>query len=143
MAATKKRSTMKMTTSEFEKDRDQFTFGVDDVLGAARQIVSGAEDFVYGGSCVYAEGGAPACLVGHVVHALDPETFRDLAEAEFVNGGEFADNLTDRGRYLPSDFWTPEAAEVMREAQRVQDDRHPWGEALDEAEARAQDLRGH
>lgn len=132
-----------MTTSEFEKDRDQFTFGVDDVLKAARKIVSGKENFVYEGSCVYAKDGTPACLVGHVVHLLDPDAFQELAEQEIVSGGQFADQLTLCGRYLPQDFWTPEAGEVMRRAQVFQDTNNPWGRALDEAEAKAQDLRGH
>lgn len=132
-----------MTTSEFEKDRDLFTFGVDDVLKAARKIVSGKENFVYEGVCVYASAYMPKCLVGHVIHHLDPEAFRRLAVMEMQNGGEVADDLTMQGRYLPSDFWTPEAGRVMRRAQVFQDINHPWGKALDEAEAKAQDLRGH
>lgn len=134
-----------MTMTEFEKDRDQFTFGVDDVLKAARKIVSGKEEFVYDryNGCSYADRGAPSCLVGHVIAALDPKAFQRLEAVEAGRGTEAAQNLTDRGIYLDEDFWTPEAAEVLAVAQDEQDRGARWGRALDRAEAKAQDLRGH
>ena len=49
------------------------------------------EDYVYkripndvSGSdgCLYAVGGQPSCIVGHVLHTLDPEMFEKVADYE-------------------------------------------------------------
>ena len=139
------------------------TFTRQDVLDAARKIVAEkGPDYVYprnsvtgtgyngsgyGGANgpVYAEGGKPSCLVGHVVHALDPEVFAHLAAVEEVRGTESADNLTyygfssemeDEGNYwyVPEDFWNEEAQQLMNQAQHYQDAGTPWGDALARAE---------
>ena len=140
-----------------------------DVLDAARKIVAEkGPDYVYprnsvtgtgyngggyGGANgpVYAEDGKPSCLVGHVIHALDPEAFAHLAAVEEVYGTESADNLTYQAfnsgnrnegdgesyHYLPWDFWDAEAEVLMNQAQTYQDVGKAWGDALAQAEDEA------
>lgn len=138
------------------------TFTRQDVLEAARKIVAEkGPDYVYprnsingGGGYgtntgpVYAEDGKPSCLVGHVVHALDPEAFAHLASVEEAYGTEAAESLTYHGfdsdaedesnyHYLPEDFWDVEAETLMNSAQTSQDVGNPWGVALAQAEDEA------
>ena len=115
------------------------TFTLEDVLNAAREVVAEkGEDYVYsgpGGSCVYAnEDGTPSCLVGHVIHRLDPNVFKHLAEKEFVDDTTAAELLTVE-EYVPYEFWDMEAERAMNTAQEHQDDGVPWGTALKAAGA--------
>lgn len=136
------------------------TFTYQDVLDAARKVVAekGA-DYVYprnmggagygqgvpkGKGPVYAEGEIPSCLVGHVIYALDPEAFANLAAVEAELGTVSAEDLTlgvcydaeedDEYGYLPSDFWDVEAEALMNTAQNYQDRGKPWGDSLALAE---------
>ena len=120
------------------------TFTLEDVLNAAREVVAErGEDYVYSnslneggsGKCVYAnEDGTPSCLVGHVIHRLDPNVFKNLAEKEFADDTTAAELLTVE-EYVPTDFWEMEAEAAMNTAQAYQDDGLPWGTALKAAGA--------
>lgn len=97
----------------------------------------------------------PACLIGHLIYQQSGENPEVLAEAdaygdalylfgfESLSDGEYTDDheveyeLADLAVGLPGFEVTPDAARVMREAQRVQDERenNTWGEALDAAYA--------
>lgn len=128
-----------------------FTF--EQVLEATRAIVDErGHDFIYQQvvryheplgreipQCVYADDeGQPSCLVGHVIHRLDPEAFETLARRERSEGGDIADSLRLRG-HLPQDFWTDDAEAAMVYAQDVQDSGDTWSEALHAAENLAAD----
>jgi hypothetical protein len=89
-------------------------------------------DFVYrspvgNGICQYLHGTQPGCLVGHVLIRLGAIT-GELALQE----GNTADGLDygAMGLSLPS-----AALEALYEAQAVQDDERPWGEALEAFQA--------
>lgn len=113
------------------------TFTLDEVLDAARAVVDEVgRDYIYDSrDCRYAnDDGSPSCLVGHVIHRLDPEAFAKIADREQGSLiGLMASALTGRG-WLPVGFWTVEAANAMQYAQWAQDLRQPWGLALFEAE---------
>lgn len=113
-------------------------FTLDDVLNAARKIVEEkGGDYVYnteGHGCVYAANGSPSCLVGHVIHALDPAAFSLVEEWEAESkGSETALSLRKRG-WLPKDFWTNDAEKVMQAMQDSQDEGNNWGLALYDGE---------
>ncbi|QIG58652.1 hypothetical protein SEA_PAVLO_108 [Microbacterium phage Pavlo] len=88
------------------------------------------EDYVYisdGPGCAYAHNGQPSCLVGHVLHKLDPEMFEKVVEAE--NNPTTGDLTFD---HLAADLglpFHPEQADALRRAQIAQDLKSPWGEA--------------
>lgn len=119
------------------------TFTLEDVLNATRAVVAEkGEDYVYSnsvaeggnGSCVYAnEDGTPSCLVGHVIHRLDPEVFKRLAKDEAESGSQVALDLIPAG-YIPEGFWEESAEHAMQEVQIHQDIGRTWGEALKTAE---------
>ena len=105
--------------------------GVPEVLAHLRAVVAekGA-DYVYLGSCVYAIGGQPACIAGHVyvrLGLLDKQTQFSGATAAWLHPDEIA--------------WP--ARLILQAAQEVQDgvsprtERGTWGEALAAAEAEA------
>lgn len=116
------------------------------------------EGYVYpmgGSGCFYAEpGGAPSCIVGHVIAALDPDLFKDVANAEGFQGESYSakEVFTDGFELPPTDDWTLEEREnfehgygprrkgetestvltmALQAAQEVQDGGGTWGEAVE------------
>lgn len=91
-------------------------------------------DYVYpvdaNGNCVYQKDGAPSCLVGYVVHALDPKEFERVAAFEAdqgMNKGDtsFGNVALKLGlRFHPDQRW---ALELVQSAQ---DHGDTWGDAV-------------
>lgn len=114
-------------------------YTAEQVLDVLAKVVAGKEDFVYrldqrhpNGvvQCNYAEDdGSPSCIVGHVIAALDPHLFRDLAEEE-KDGDSLS--VMSTSHYFRSHF-EDRALEALQAAQRAQDGGSPWGTALIEA----------
>lgn len=129
---------------------------VSEALHAA--VAAKGEDYVYPGwneGCYYAdpeEHKAPSCIVGHVVAALDPNTFRSWAEFEAQEGGDSfpASEMDTPRRYAEEEicdedellvgYGEPqkvrEAFEVdevtknaLSVAQRIQDMGRSWADA--------------
>jgi hypothetical protein len=120
-------------------------FTTDAVTEALHKIVAEkGEDYIYpngisGRTCFYAQGGAPSCIVGHVIAALEPEAFREIAAAErvagsfgaieAVNGFEYGDEIDNYSStpHLTSDETLEQA---LSAAQTAQDGGMTWGEAM-------------
>ena len=113
-------------------------FTLDDVLNATRKIVEErGGDYVYDSEshgCVYAVGGTPSCLVGHVINALDPEAFASLAEMEADRIMSMPVAELRDGDWLAEDFWSDDAEVAMQAAQDAQDSGLTWGQAVYAAE---------
>lgn len=122
-------------------------FTLEDVLRETRAVViEKGSDYVYPESekklrsfgddkvCQYSHDGNPSCLVGHVIHRLDPDAFQSVMENELRYGAAEAGELMTVN-YLPEDFWDDEAEEAMSAAQLAQDKGATWGRALFEAES--------
>ena len=114
------------------------TFTLDDVLNAARKIIEDeGGDYVYdpqGEGCTYSRQGTPSCLVGHVIYALEPDTFEKIKDIEEIKGGSQVAAALRGDGWIRENFWTPDA-EVARQAmQDEQDKGRTWGEAVYAAE---------
>lgn len=109
-------------------------------LAELRAVVTEfGDDYVYGGDidgCVYVLDGQPSCIVGQVLHRVGVpittlETFDTASfegESAPVSELQRKDLLTAASIALDSD-----AFEVLRVAQKYQDNGHTWGTALAEA----------
>ena len=111
-----------------------------------------------GGSCNYVIGGAPSCIVGHVIANVKPdlipvievwerneyspddddyddyEGYRTPTLDEGNNGGTSADELIEAIAASGVDLVFSDAARhAFNAAQREQDAGKTWGEALDAA----------
>lgn len=88
------------------------------------------QDYVYkqnDGSCDYAVAGEPSCLVGHVLHTLDPEMFKRVAEWERdPSSGDLTFDCVWSDLELPFDR---EQVKALRLAQVAQDQGKNWGVA--------------
>lgn len=99
-----------------------------------KALADRGEDYVYPesekhkGGCMYAtEDGAPSCIVGYVLHVLDPEKFAEVATWERKKGtGDTA--VDDAWRDLDLDFQLDQV-EALRMAQVKQDRGDTWGTA--------------
>ena len=103
------------------------------------------------GNCRYFKDGEPSCIVGHIVHRIDPELGRSIAaledewghSEEFVrlNQGDLIFNTDDDRlagyRCITQDLGL---AEALEKAQGVQDRGGEWGEAYWEFDAVLQTL---
>jgi hypothetical protein len=124
------------------------TFTPEDVKRVTKEIVEEyGEDYVYphaGSSCVYAEGGEPSCLLGHIAYRLDRDLFNALALRDIgaaVVEGSYAGVTSDRSAFIqalsgsPEASYTEETREVFDFEQRLfraqsrQDTGSPWGVA--------------
>lgn len=123
------------------------THSDEEVMAALRKAVElKGSDYVYPksekveGVCQYATSeGTPSCIVGHVVHILDPKAFEQLSHVEGVQGTDSASSLAwrpfdDGMAYLPEGFWSGRAGDFLQDAQTLQDGGGTWGDALAVAE---------
>lgn len=92
------------------------------------------EDYVYegwsDGACVYSLAAEPSCIVGHVLHALDPEMFERVAEFEKdynQSGGDNTFSNVVKRLNLP---FEAEQHRALQNVQREQDDGRTWGHAV-------------
>lgn len=92
------------------------------------------EDYVYenisGDNCVYAVGGEPSCIVGHVLHALDPDMFEKVVQFEsnpIKNKGDTSFANVVEALRLPFHTDQKYALDCI---QADQDAHAPWGEAV-------------
>lgn len=72
----------------------------------------------------------PVCIVGHLIHRLEPETF-----AAMVAGGYVSDRVNElRGAGLTLNFVGKDRRlmNALAELQDVQDSHYTWGDALRE-----------
>lgn len=77
----------------------------------------------------------PACMVGYVFNALDPEFLTSIT-AKYENGQSVEGLCLQRGwRVSETDYvFTPKAVSVLVAAQSTQDMGGCWGDALKNAE---------
>lgn len=92
------------------------------------------EDYVYtersNGACVYSLGGEPSCIVGHVLHALDPEMFKRVAEFEAdPNENDDDTSFSSLATRLGLPFET-EQRRALQNVQVQQDCGKTWGSAV-------------
>lgn len=91
------------------------------------------EDYVYpqaDGNCVYSLEGEPSCIVGHVLHTLDPEMFKRVAEFERdydQNRGDTSFGAMVLGMDLP---FEAEQRRALQGVQAYQDAGHTWGNSV-------------
>lgn len=114
------------------------TYTKEEVMTALREVVAEkGSEYVYPERvCRYAKvTGEPSCIVGHVIHKLDPEAFNKIAIAE-AEGSATVDELVAL-EWIPSDFWDSQAEDALCTAQLLQDMYRTWGEALASAEMTA------
>ena len=92
-----------------------------EVLEHLRAVVADkGDDYVYPeSSCAYSLDGEPACIVGHVYARLG---LLPLARRNAIAWRMFPDLISEKAR------------SALEAAQRVQDARGTWGEALAAAE---------
>jgi hypothetical protein len=107
-------------------------------LQLLREIVAERPDYVYDppgvGRCVYTYAGKPSCIVAHVLTRAGWPVQRliTLDRRRPKLASVLAHLLP---RYLPG--VSEEAAQILRAAQKNQDQDHPWRQALAAAEAAA------
>ena len=78
----------------------------------------------------------PSCIVGHVFHALGVSGLKFNPELNGTVVSGLLDRPTDHSNYLLEEFgldFTKEAVELLRIAQVEQDQRSPWGDAVQTA----------
>lgn len=111
------------------------TFTDQQITEALEKVVKGNEDYIYdsgrpkGDGCFYGTTeGEPSCIVGHVIHALSPEAFEKIINAEVL------DSFVVRGaiRYADGEFnISTEARDALEKAQEAQDGGATWGTAYE------------
>lgn len=93
---------------------------------AKRAVERRGADYVYEpdneGACHYFRGGAPSCIVGHVIWDLG-------FTAEQVKEGDSASEVL---RALGVEF-DSQTEDFLRSVQALQDVKHPWGYAVERA----------
>lgn len=99
------------------------------------------EDFVYDAdklfpdgshhnSCRYADyDGNPSCIVGEVIHEIDPELFKEIAEYFNIEGFQVIVAMGLRMNLPGSAARLPSLFHELDEAQRRQDAGATWGQA--------------
>jgi hypothetical protein len=90
-------------------------------------------------ACVYTSpDGKPSCIVGHVLDRLAPDVLPAITDATYYyeSGAERATaNVFDAAEAMCYVDERPDtdAKYLLVEVQRLQDLRHPWGEAVERA----------
>lgn len=87
------------------------------------------QDYVYdnNGQCVYAIGGEPSCIVGHVLKEIDPEAFERVVEFERDNDQNRGDtSLFGVADALKLPF-EKDQLKALAKVQQEQDNGMPWG----------------
>lgn len=82
--------------------------------------------------CFYADPAdttAPSCIVGHVVAALDPHAFQEIAAHEVDSGESMSVAQLSGDSYVG--FEDQRLADALQAAQSVQDGGSPWAEAME------------
>lgn len=108
-------------------------FSEEQVTEAMKAVVAGREDYVYefaDSECLYAIDGAPSCVVGHVIHRLDPELFKQVEDWERNTGyGNNGVNelLYESGLGIDAPM---NVVSALERAQELQDSGNPWRDAL-------------
>ena len=97
-----------------------------------RAVALKGEDYLYQypvgvDSCEYKVGGAPACIVGHVLADLAPDFFESV-----IKGGRNRQEFRSLVSATDLDI-EPDASLLLAEVQWKQDNRMAWGEALEAA----------
>lgn len=98
----------------------------ENVTPVIEQIVKDAgEDFVFPGMCRYFNDfGEPQCLVGHVFHRMGVKYPDRAGNFDSVTNYFAVDNLFE---VLGGE---QRLGDALKMAQKAQDNREPWGEAL-------------
>lgn len=93
------------------------------------------EDYTYSKenteACLYKRAGEPSCIVGHVLHALDPEMFERVAAFERDPETKLDTTFHQVARQLHLPF-NEEQVRALRYAQIVQDNGGTWSNAVAE-----------
>jgi hypothetical protein len=79
-------------------------------------------NYKYGDGCLYWYNDQPDCLIGRVLHALDPQTF----DGEFFQGKEGV-GISGFGEHYG---FSINAVLLLTTAQTLQDNGKPYGEVL-------------
>ena len=87
-----------------------------------------------GEGCTYSRQGTPSCLVGHVIYALEPDTFEKIKDIEEIKIMSMPVAELRDGDWLAEDFWSDDAEVAMQAAQDAQDSGLTWGQAVYAAE---------
>lgn len=102
-----------------------------------KALAEKGEDYVYPLSekhdrgCMYAtDEGAPSCIVGHVLHTLDPELFAGVAKWERMKS-TLDTAMGDVVRRFHPDLH-PDQVKALSYAQVAQDRGQSWGYAATE-----------
>lgn len=109
-------------------------------------VAAKGEDYVYvprssDGACTYLHGRKPGCIVGHVLirHGVPVEVIRKWEDRS-------ADSLYHGGGLPNAATLTPltdePTAVILQQAQEIQDQGKPWGEALLKARGMYERLQG-
>lgn len=100
----------------------------------SKALEAKGDDYVYenwqDGNCVYSVAQEPSCIVGHVLHALDPEMFKRVAEFEAdasENRGDTSFGAVALRLNLP---FEREQRRALQNVQVEQDTGHTWGSAV-------------
>lgn len=111
----------------------------EEIINAAKTAVAAkpeGEAFIYerpnDGDCVYRDQeGNPSCLVGYILHTLEPEFFDSIPFVDEMDYGEEYTNDEPFPRLeISGTAFTDEQAEALRLAQQMQDGGDTWGHAL-------------
>ena len=92
------------------------------------------------GECLYFKDGKPSCVVGHIIHRIDPDIGRSIAALEEelehsesfmrLNQGDLTFNIDDDRLAGPGCITQDLGlAEALENAQGIQDCGGEWGEA--------------
>lgn len=92
------------------------------------------DDYVYeerlNGACVYSLEGRPSCIVGHVLHALDPDMFERVAAFEANQGENNGDTSFSNVVVKLNLPFETDQRRALQEVQAEQDNGKPWGGAV-------------
>lgn len=90
------------------------------------------DDYVYdnNGACVYAIGGEPSCIVGHVLKEIDPEAFQRVVNFEQDYQANRGDNSFRNVVMKLNLQFNRDQARALARMQQKQDTGSTWGSAV-------------